>query len=142
MNILQKTCWWRQCFLLPFLRYCCLKVGRYYHPFSGVQRPKGLSSIHSTVQSIFSTGYSMKKVIQQIDRKWTVALFSKFYGKFFVSFCLNTGKCFFRRFILKPAERAWVLLKNGTRIFKIFVSSRDRHVFMSKSLGILKVFNT
>ena len=29
------------------------------------------------------------------QQKWMVAPFSKFYGKIWVSFCLNTGKRFF-----------------------------------------------
>ena len=33
----------------------------------------------------------MKKVIE-IDSKWTLASFSKFYGQIWVGFCLNTGK--------------------------------------------------
>ena len=37
----------------------------------------------------------MKKFIHQIDIKWTVAPFSKFDGKTWVGFCLNTGKQFF-----------------------------------------------
>ena len=34
--------WWRQCLLLPFLRYCCLKLDWYYHPPSKVKGAKGL----------------------------------------------------------------------------------------------------
>ena len=50
-----------------------------------------------------------------------VAPFSKFYVKIWVGFCLNTGKRFFldvRPFILKPTERAQVLLNNSTRDFQ------------------------
>ena len=48
-----------------------------------------------------------------------VAPISNFYSKIWVGFCLNTGKRFFLRgFILKPTERAKVLLKNGTRDFQ------------------------
>ena len=49
--------------------------------------------------------------------KWMVAPFSKFSGKIWVGFCLNNGKRFPRGFILKPIERAYVLLKNRTRDF-------------------------
>ena len=35
-----------------------------------------------------------------------------------VGVCLNIGKRFFRVFILKPTERAKILLKNGTRDFQ------------------------
>ena len=56
----------------------------------------------------------MKKVIHQIVRKWTVALFSRFYG-----FCFNTGKRFsLRGFILKPLKRTYVLLINVIRNFQ------------------------
>ena len=34
-------------------------------------------------------------LIHQTDRKWTVAPFSKFYGRIWVGFCLTTGKRFF-----------------------------------------------
>ena len=48
-----------------------------------------------------------------------VAAFSKFYGKIRVGSCPNTGKRFFLRvFILKPTERAYVLLKSGTSDFQ------------------------
>ena len=40
-----------------------------------------------------------------------VAPFSKFYGKIWVGFCLGS-------FILKPTERAYVPLENGTRDFQ------------------------
>ena len=44
-----------------------------------------------------------------------IAPFSKFYGKIWIDFCLNTGK---RDFLLKAIERAQTLLRNGTRDFK------------------------
>ena len=48
-----------------------------------------------------------------------VAPFSKFYGKVWVGFCLSTGKRFsLGGPILKQTERAYVLLKNGTREFQ------------------------
>ena len=47
-----------------------------------------------------------------------VAPFSKFYGKIWVGYCLNTRKALFRGFILKPTERAYIPLKNGTRNFQ------------------------
>ena len=40
--------------------------------------------------------------------------------------------------ISKPTERAWVLLRNGTRDFQ----NRDWHVFIWRSLKIFNVFNT
>ena len=48
-----------------------------------------------------------------------VAIFSMFYGKAWVGFCLSTGKRFFLGgLILKPTERAYVLLKSSTRDFQ------------------------
>ena len=32
----------KKCLLLPFLRYCCSKIGRYYHTPSRLQEAKGL----------------------------------------------------------------------------------------------------
>ena len=49
---------------------------------------------------------------------------------------------FLRGFILKPTERAWVLLKTVLGIFEIGLCLRDRHVFMGQSIEILNVFNT
>ena len=70
-----------------------------------------------------------------------VAPSSKFYVKIWVGFYLNTGKCFFLRdFILRPTERAYVLLKNGTRDFENsppFERSACFHV----TLKLLNVFN-
>ena len=37
---------------------------------------------------------------------------------------------FLRGFILKPTERAWVLLKTVLGIFEIGLRLRDRYVFM------------
>ena len=37
-----KNVWHRQCLFLPFSKYCCPKVGRYYDPLSGAQGSKGL----------------------------------------------------------------------------------------------------
>ena len=50
-----------------------------------------------------------------------VAPFSKFYGKIWVSFCLNTGKRFFIEvsFSSQQKEQRKVLLKNDTRDFQI-----------------------
>ena len=70
-----------------------------------------------------------------------VAPFSKFYGKSWVGFCLNTWKLL-RGLILKPTERALVLLKNGTGDCQIALHFRDRHVFIWQSVEILNVFNT
>ena len=45
-----------------------------------------------------------------------VAPFSKFYGKIWVSLCLKIF--FLGGFILKPTERAYVILKESTRDFQ------------------------
>ena len=47
-----------------------------------------------------------------------VAPFSKFAGKFVLVFILTLESASFRRFNLKQAERAQVLLKYGTRDFQ------------------------
>ena len=45
----------------------------------------------------------------------------KFYGKIWVGFCLNTGKCFFLE--VSTTERAKVLLKISARDFQFLVGS-------------------
>ena len=61
----------------------------------------------------------MKNVIDQIDGKneWLLFLVS-FTGKFLLVFVLALQKFFLRGFILKPTERAYVLLKHDTRNFQ------------------------
>ena len=49
---------------------------------------------------------------------------------------------FLRGFILKPTERAYVLLKTALGIFRMALRLRDRHVFMRQSLEILNNFDT
>ena len=70
-----------------------------------------------------------------------VAPSSKFYGKIWVGFCLNTGKCL-RDFILTPTERAQVILKKSTRDFQnrsLFERSPCFFVTISENF---KRFNT
>ena len=58
--------------------------------------------------------------------KWMVAPFSKFYGKIWVVFVLILENAFsYRGLILKPAERAKVVVKNGTRDFFYVTISRN-----------------
>ena len=46
-------------------------------------------------------------------------LLTNFMAKCQLVFCLSTGKpLFVRSFILKPTERPWVTLKNGTKNFQ------------------------
>ena len=47
-----------------------------------------------------------------------------------------------RGFILKPRERAWILLKTVVGIFKRALRLRNWHVFMWQPLEILNVFTT
>ena len=63
----------------------------------------------------------MKNVIHQIDsqNEW-VLLPASFMAKFELVFVLTMENDIFRGFILKPTERAQVLLKNGTSFFCIF----------------------
>ena len=72
-----------------------------------------------------------------------IAPSSKFYGKTWVGFCLNTGKRFFLRgFTLKPIESAQVLLKIGTRDFQNSHLLERSACFMRQSVKILNVFDT
>ena len=60
----------------------------------------------------------MESVIHQIDSKNEWLLLSASYtAKFGLVFVLTLEKT--RGFILKPTERASILLKNGTRDFQI-----------------------
>ena len=69
-----------------------------------------------------------------------IASFSNIYRKIWVGFCLDIQNAFLRVLILKPTERAKILLKMVLGIFKIALRLRDRHVFMWQS--VLNVFNT
>ena len=61
----------------------------------------------------------LKKVIHQIDSKNEgLLLYASFAAKFEFIFVLTLENAFFRGFILKPTERALVLLKTGTRNFQ------------------------
>ena len=55
---------------------------------------------------------------------------TSFTAKFRLVFVLTLGKAVFRGFILKPIERANILLKTVLGIFKIALRLRDRHDFM------------
>ena len=71
-----------------------------------------------------------------------VAPFSKFYGKIYVSFCLNTGKRFFLQ-VSFSAERAQVFLKNGTRDSQNSPPfERSACFYMWRSVKILNIFST
>ena len=60
-----------------------------------------------------------------------VAPFGKFYGKIWVSFLSQHWKTLFLRgFVFKPTEKAYDLLKNGTRDFQNSLRWRDQYVFM------------
>ena len=51
---------------------------------------------HNQISSLNLMTNAKKNIIHEIDREWrTVAPFSKFYGKIWIGFSLNTGKCFF-----------------------------------------------
>ena len=67
------------------------------------------------------------------QEKWMVAPFSEFYGKVWVSFCVNIGNRWtLREFILYPAERTQILLKNCTRDFQNSPPLERSDVFMSQ----------
>ena len=63
-----------------------------------------------------------------------VAPFSKFYGKIWVRFCLNTGK--------RQQKEHRFFLKKVLGIFRIALRLRDWHVFMRRSMKILNIFST
>ena len=46
-------------------------------------------------------------------------------------FFLTLENLFLRGFILKPTERAYVLVKNGNSDFQIALHLRDQHVFVT-----------
>ena len=67
---------------------------------------------------------------------------SKFYGKIWVGFCLNTGKLFFLEVSFWSQQKEHRFFsKTVLGIFKIALSLKDRHVFMWQSVKILNFFN-
>ena len=84
-------------------------------------------------------------MIHQIDsqNEW-VLLPASFMAKFELVFVLTMENDFFRGFILKPTERAQVLLKNGTRDFQNsppFERSACFYVTISESFKRFQYFN-
>ena len=78
--------------------------------------------------------YNLENVIHQIG-EMNGCLFQHFNRGLRQNlswFLSNTRKRFFLE----------ALLKNGTRIFKIAFSLRDRHVFLRESLDVLNFFYT
>ena len=70
-------------------------------------------------------------------------LSTSFTAKFELVFVLTQENAFFSRgFILKPTERAYVLLKNGTRDFKNRAPFERWTCFLWQSLEIMNGFNT
>ena len=59
-----------------------------------------------------------------------VAAFSKSYSKVWVGFCLIGQSLGWEGFILKPTEKAQVLLKNRTMHFKKRLRLRDWNVLL------------
>ena len=69
--------------------------------------------------------------------------FSKFYGKIWVSFCLNTGKRFFLEVSISSQQKEHrFFCKTVLGIFKIALRLRDRYGFMWRSVKILNIFST
>ena len=62
-----------------------------------------LSSIHCIVT--YWRVQMFEKCDSSIDRKWTVAPFSNFYGKIWVGFCVNPGKCFVLEISFKSQQK-------------------------------------
>ena len=72
-----------------------------------------------------------------------VALFSRFYGKIWVGFCVNIGNRFFLEDSSYSQQKEHRFFeKTVLAIFKIALRLRNRHVFMSQSVEILNVFKT
>ena len=72
-----------------------------------------------------------------------VAPFSKFYGKIWAGFCLNTEKRFFLE-VSRSIKRTYVLLKNGTREFQNsppFERSAYFYVIISGNFERFQYFN-
>ena len=60
----------RQCLLLPFLRYCCPKLGRYCDPPSGTQGAKGLTqSLFTLLSSTVNANDKPFVLVVKIRRK-------------------------------------------------------------------------
>ena len=99
-----------------------------------------LSSTHFTIK--YQEYRCLKNMIHQTDsEKRIVTPFSKFYGKIWVGFCLNTGKPFFLEVSI---ERAYVLLKNGNRDFQNglpFERSACIYVTITGNCGHFQYFN-
>ena len=75
--------------------------------------------------------------------KWIVAPFSKFYGRIWVGFCLNTEKgCFLEVSFSSQQKEHRFFYKTVLRIFKIALRLRDQHVCMWRSVKILNIFST
>ena len=74
-----------------------------------------------------------------------VAPFSKFDGIGWFGFCLNTGKiAFLKSLILKPTERAYILLKAGARDFlnsPPFEKSTCFYIIISGNVEPFQYFN-
>ena len=71
--------------LLPFLRYCCPNVGRYYHPPSGVHGVKGLTTVISYFFFLGSLN-SLKQM--QYFSAVSRSLFNSFVSSV-ISYCEN-----------------------------------------------------
>ena len=72
-----------------------------------------------------------------------VASFSNFYGKTWVSFCLNIRKQFFLEFSFYSQQKEHSFFyKTVLGIFKTALCLRDRYVFMWQSVKVSNVLNT
>ena len=120
-NVLVKAC-----LLLPFSRYCCSKVGRYYQPPSGAQGAKGLISVFSN--SLFNSNFkdcSWKFVISVLNGFWFLLFVMSFHysNKHFVEVRntrLNSACLFFPPHI---KNEQWISRKNDNSV-KIMIKTQ------------------
>ena len=78
----------------------------------------------------------------QLNSKWLLLLSTSYTAKYEMAFVLKLENASLQRFCFKVNRKILGSSKNGTRISKIVLCLRDRHVFIWQSLAILKVFNT
>ena len=113
---------WVAPFSIQYKKFLKSKIGCFW-PFSYIHT---INKVHPLKNKY------LKNVIHQIDKKWTVTSFSKFYGKTWVGFCLNS-----RRFNFKANRKGIGSSKKKILgIFIIALSLRGRHTFMWQSLKV------
>ena len=81
-------------------------------------------------------------MIHKINKKWTVALFSRFCVKIWILF-FTTWKSFFLEVLSYSQQQEHSFFqKTVLVIFEIFLHLIYQQIFLWQSLNILKIFNT